>query len=129
MLPAFVVAGYSLLLFSVYSWPQGIFPWQGLVQGLLVIVLIAYGITTWPKQTPLQVSLSGNGAWLDGHGQWQLHKASRMTSWLLWIKLLATAENSGGPSRDIWVFRDAVTDDDYRRLCLAIRYQQVTNND
>lgn len=70
---------------------------------------------------------------------WQLSSRSRASSWVLWLYLepeFVTTHQSGtalglsnvfgyrATGHWLWVFRDEVSEQDFRRLALCIKYQQ-----
>ena len=128
----------AVLITSVWLWQPNWLPYQFVIQLMLSGLLLIYlrQQLTRRLQQPFIVSLSPDGqfrALSDGfsddhseHGwqnpgiQWQLSSQSRATDFMLWLHLT----NFQQQRQWVCIFRDEVSDEDYRRLCLAIKYQQ-----
>lgn len=125
----FVLLLELLLVISVWLWDPNWFPHQIWVQIALTMLLLIHG---WQSiinrlQAPVVFSMYQDGRWLylsdspDGNRaiQWQMSQHSRFTDWLVWIHLKGL-----GRSHWFWIFRDEVGDEEYRRICLAVKYCQ-----
>ncbi|MDN4500863.1 protein YgfX [Alteromonadaceae bacterium BrNp21-10] len=123
------IAFYGLLILSVWCWQPHIISYQWLLQIALSlgIMLLLYQQLQQLAFTSV-VSLSTEGQWLDLSQQraFNITRASRVTPWLLWIQLQSSVSSQ---RQWCWICRDAVSDDDYRRLARIIyRVQQGTLN-
>ena len=126
----YLVAFYSLLFVSVFSWQADIIiyqVWLQLFSATLVVMAAVVAIKHTDKSNRAFVALvSQQGDWTylsqQDNTSWKLSQRSRLTSWILWIHI---SEKIGvGESRWHWIFRDQVSEQDYRRLCRCILYQQ-----
>jgi hypothetical protein len=119
------VAGVLVFMLSIYLWQQDIMPYQGLVQIMCIVLLGGYAWRFWrqsasqPQRFAAVVSYQGEWTYLDQRSQpnWQLSPDSKITSLVLWIHL--QPKLAGKPCWQ-WVFRDQVSEQDYRRLCRCI---------
>lgn len=92
---------------------------------MVVVVLLSYAWRYWqrmiskPQKFAVMVSYQGQWTYLDQRevANWTLGANSKMTSWLLWVHLQPKLV---GKPRWQWVFRDQVSEQDYRRLCRCI---------
>ena len=118
-----------LFILSVWLWEPNWFPYQIWFQIGLTGLLLIHGWQSWNNrvQKSIVFSVYQDGRWLylsdspDGDQaiHWQMSKQSRFTDWLIWIHLTGL-----GKSHWFWIFRDEVSDEDYRRICLAVKYSQ-----
>jgi uncharacterized membrane protein YeiB len=126
----FLVAFYCLLLISVFSWQANIVVYQVWIQlfsAILVVMAAVVAFKNTDKYNQAFVALvSQQGDWTylsqQNNTSWQLSQRSRLTSWILWIHI--SAKIGVGQSRWHWIFKDQVSERDYRRLCRCILYQQ-----
>ena len=128
-----LVTLWGLVLLSVFHWQADIFPYQQLLQTCfaLITLLLAYrNLQNAAKSLPFSISFSQQGEWnyLDKEMQfqWQITEKSKLSSWLVWLQLRSPVD----PNQGHWlvIFKDQVSEADYRRLCRAILYQQQTKS-
>ncbi|MCY7296612.1 protein YgfX [Alteromonas sp. a30] len=137
-----------IFLGSVWTWQFNWFTGQEWIQLLLTLCVLLHWFQSYRHQLhhAVSVTLSEDGRWVFApqtklassaikHGHKHSHysglprgeplrlsRYSKATSWLLWIHIKYNKKQHW-----FWVFRDEVSDHDYRRLCLAIRYCQHHN--
>lgn len=82
------------------------------------------------KSPTITVDLSDQGEWLylglERQSHWNITSKSRVTPWLLWIHLISSVDQQ--KAHWLIVFKDQVSERDYRRLCRAILLQQQNNS-
>lgn len=89
---------------------------------LLVIVFIVGYLRSPGLNATVSVDEKGEWIWLQQQTMCTITPASRVSSWLLWVCLISPGDKK---VQWIWVFKDAVSDDDYRRLArIILRVQQ-----
>lgn len=121
---------YCLLLSSVWFWSATDFPFQLIFQMCICTILTGWFIHNRPNQenSSQTILLGEHGSWenLNPHKQehWKIMSESRVSSWLLWLKL----KNYSGQTQWKWIFSDAVDDISFRRLARGIKYQQLHAN-
>lgn len=120
---------WALVLLSLFHWQEAIFPYQQILQGLLALLILFFAYKTLnsaAKTLPFVITFNQQGEWSylgkETAIQWQMTEKSRLTDWLLWIQLSSPIDT--GQSHWVVVFKDQVSEADYRRLCRAILYQQ-----
>ena len=73
------------------------------------------------------VLVSEQGEWLyvqrAEQSSWQLSRRSRISSEVLWLYI--EPKIAGSKPHWLWLFNDQMNEQDYRRLCRCILYQQV----
>lgn len=122
---------YVLLVLSVLCWQSDIIPNQVLLQTLIVAIitycLFRAVLRNWrEKQSP--VIFSQLGDWLetreDRQVAWAITNKSRVSSLLLFVHLISPVNSR----RSKWclIYKDQVTERDFRRLSRAVIYQQQT---
>jgi hypothetical protein len=119
------VALVLVLMLSVYLWQQDIMPYQGIFQMLCIVLLGCYAWYSWRQSASKAqrfaavVSYQGEWTYLDQRSvpNWILSPDSKITGLVLWIHLQPRL--AGKPCWK-WVFRDQVSEQDYRRLCRCI---------
>lgn len=120
---------YGGLVVSILIWQPAVIPYQVVLEILIVICITFLIFTTVfrnRRQIYSPVTFSPKGEWLetniDGHISWKMTEKSRLTSFLLFIHLVSPIN----PKRSKWclVYKDQVTERDFRRLCCAVTYQQ-----
>ncbi|MFT6952292.1 MAG: hypothetical protein ACJAUL_003454 [Paraglaciecola sp.] len=112
-------------MLSIYLWQQDIMPYQPLFQIVCIALLGGYAWHFWrqnvsqPQRFAAVVSYQGEWTYLDQRprSNWLLSPDSKITSLVLWIHL--QPKLVGEPCWQ-WVFRDQVSEQDYRRLCRCI---------
>ena len=129
LLVVFQLLTYGVLVSSVLNWQIEIFQFQHLLQALVLccvsffILRVVYDCCC---QTHALVIFSSHGEWLESNineqTDWKMTDKSRVTSLLLFIHLISSAE--GRLSKWSLIYRDQVTEQDFRRLCCAVIYQQ-----
>ena len=120
-----------ILLLSVFTWQSQIMQYQLLIQ-LIVVFIISFYVFKASlisrRQTLSPVILSINGEWLEtdveGQVAWNITDKSRVSALLLFIHLVVS--NNIHQSKWCLVYKDQVSERDFRRLCRAIIYQQHT---
>jgi hypothetical protein len=126
----YLVAFYCLLFVSIFSWQANIILYQFWIQSSIAILVVAWAVFAvlhkgkYNQAFVALVSQRGDWTYLSQQDDtsWQFSQRSRLTSWVLWIHI--SSKIRVGQSRWHWVFRDQVSEQDYRRLCRCILYQQ-----
>ena len=121
---------YALMVLSLFSWQQDTFVYQLWIQvfGALVLMLLAFRALGESRRDNrlFVVIITEQGEWLyvdrSEQSSWQLTRHSRISSQVLWLHL--EPKIAGSKPRWLWVFNDQVSEQDYRRLCRCILYQQ-----
>ncbi|MFQ3235425.1 MAG: hypothetical protein ACI9C4_000983 [Paraglaciecola sp.] len=119
------VALVLVLMLSIYMWQHDIMPYQGAFQIACIGLLGGYAWRCWqrrasqPQRFAAVVSYLGEWTYLDQRSManWSLSPHSKITSLVLWVHL--KPKLAGTPCWQ-WVFRDQVSEQDYRRLCRCI---------
>lgn len=121
-----VLAVHVLILLSVWLWQPDSFSYQQAVQWSLSL-LCAVSLTRWLSRTPAEriftVSEEGDWQWgLPGQTERLLAPQSRVTAWVLLICL--QDKLSGSVAERLMLFRDQLSEQNYRRLCRIILRRQ-----
>lgn len=125
----FQLLAYAILVLSVLIWQSESIQYQYLLQASVLLLTTFFVIRTildnWQKiQEP--VIFSEHGEWLEtdiiGQVSWKITDKSRVSSLLLFIHLISPVN----ARRCKWclIYRDQLTEQDFRRLCRAVIYQQ-----
>ncbi|MBN7827493.1 protein YgfX [Bowmanella dokdonensis] len=113
---------FSLLLASLWLWQPQSLPGQVWIQIVLSMVLLWMAVRIAAKASPSRVfsiSEEGQWQWLDAQEEtMQVNPASRITSWMLWIRLESNVSNR---RNWVWIYRDSVQYADFRRLCRILQ--------
>jgi hypothetical protein len=120
---------WAVVLLSPFHWQSQIVPFQWLLQTLFSIVILwlaLLNLREHVKSQPLTVDLSSDGEWhelsLVGQYHWRISHKSRISPWFLWIHLVSPINHL--QTRWQVVYKDQVSELDYRRICRAILLQQ-----
>ena len=118
---------WALVLISVFQWQANSIPYQSVYQAILSLLLVglAYkNLKTEAAAEKVVIAFSTQGQWdyLEQQSQWQLTARSRVSDWLLWVNLQSILDSKQTHWR--LIFKDQCTEQDYRRLCRAIYFQQ-----
>lgn len=122
---------YGVLVLSVLNWQTEFIQYQLLLEILIVFVITffvfrAVLLSRGQTQPPVVFSLSGE--WLetniDGQVGWKITARSRVSSLVLFVHLISPI--NARHSKWCLIYRDQVTERDFRRLCCAVNYQQHT---
>ena len=128
----FQLLTYVILVCSVISWQTDIFQYEFLLQILIVFIITFVVLKTVlrsrrQKQSP--IIFSQFGEWMetnvDGQSTWTITNKSRVSSFLLFIHLKSPLNFHD--SKWCLIYKDQVTELDFRRLCRAVIYQQQTS--
>lgn len=131
------MAGYALCVGSVFNWQSGVFPMQFLMQLSVIATLLWVGVRHWNRLVHSSrnrvVMLSDNGEWLyldqESENNWQIGGRSRISNLLLWVELIPKIAGQNSRNSWLWIFRDQVTEQNYRRLCrVIIRQKQESSS-
>ena len=122
---------YAGLMGSVWIWQANVFDWQWVWQGAISILLLIYFYKHFrgylDAQLPV-VTFTEQGQWSEmdvqhqGHvSNWLLNKQSKITGYVLFLHLVSALN----PRRSKWMFlyKDQVSEQDYRRICRAVIFQ------
>jgi hypothetical protein len=121
---------YGLLVLSLFSWQQDTFVYQLWVQVFSALVLMLLALRAFGEahrdNRLFVVVITEQGEWLyvehAEQSSWQISERSRISSEVLWLHI--EPKIAGSKARWLWVFNDQVSEQDYRRLCRCILYQQ-----
>lgn len=120
---------YGLLLVSVCLWQPNTFTGQLVLQVILCLVLAGVfyrHFTQYCQRKIPPVTFDQQGLWTEleqGQGSsWRLTSQSRLSGLLIFIHLVSAL--NAKRSKRLLLFKDQMTEQDYRRLCRAVIYQQ-----
>ena len=132
LLLIFQLLTYVVLVLSVLNWQSEIIKYQIFLQILVVFtvtVLVFRSILNSRHHAQLSVILSLRGEWLetnkDKQTSWIITDKSRTSSILLFIHLISPINTLN--SKWCLIYKDQVSEQDFRRLCRAVIYQQQTS--
>ncbi|MDU0354379.1 protein YgfX [Paraglaciecola aquimarina] len=119
-----IIAG--LFVLSFWCWKAQILPFQWLIQSVLSI-LVCVHFFKWLKQQQAQkvspVIFTVDGQWTElEHDSWLITQQSRISRFVLFINLSSVL--NAAHSKWFVVYHDQVSEQEYRRLCRAIIFQQ-----
>lgn len=126
----FQLLTYAVLVLSVLIWQSDIIQYQFLIQIVVVfaITFSAFRFLSGKHQTQAPIIFSLRGEWLettiDRQIAWKITDKSRVSSLLLFIHLISPV--NARDSKWCLIYKDQVTERNFRRLCCAIIYQQQT---
>ena len=125
---------YGVLVASVFVWQPNVLTYQKLWQGITVLLITIYFLRRWRDRERsdiiVQVSYLGEWNYLDQRpdANWWIGEQSKMLGGLLLIQLIPFLQRhqqkADSSSHWCWVFRDRVSEQDYRRLCRCILASQ-----
>jgi hypothetical protein len=125
----FQMLTYGLMILSVLIWQTEIIPYQILLEILIVSIITIFAFKTVvlsQRQMYPPVIFSLAGEWLETSVEaqtgWLVTDKSRISSLLLFIHLMSPVNSSHSKWR--LIYKDQVTERDFRRLCCAVNYQQ-----
>lgn len=120
---------WGVVLVSPFHWQSHIVPFQWLIQTLFSLIILWLALTSLHehvKSQPLTVDLSSDGEWYElspiAQSHWRISLKSRISPWFLWIHLVSPINQQQAHWRV--VYKDQVSELDYRRICRAILFQQ-----
>lgn len=123
---------YVVLVWSVLNWQSEIIKYQLFFQCLVVFAVTYFvfkSILSSRRQTQPPVILSLSGEWLETNKDeqtiWIITEKSRTSSILLFVHLISPI--NALHSKWCLICKDQVTEQDFRRLCRAVIYQQQTS--
>ena len=125
----FQLLAYAVLVLSVLNWQSEMIQYQLLFQALVLFIITffifkAVLLSCCQMQHP--VIFSEDGEWLetniDDQIDWRITDKSRVSSLLIFVNLISSV--NARHSKWYLVFKDQVTEQDFRRLCRAVIYQQ-----
>ena len=119
------------LVLSVISWQIEVMQYQFLLQALVVSIITYFffrAVINGRHQTQAPVIVSQSGDWVETNTgeqtSWKITDKSRVSSLLLFIHLISPVNVR--LSKWCLIYKDQVTEQDFRRLCRAVIYQQQT---
>tara|TARA_R110002153_G_scaffold53487_1_gene149111 strand:+ start:2233 stop:2679 length:447 start_codon:yes stop_codon:yes gene_type:complete len=122
---------YGLLVLSVLNWQSEIIQYQFFLEILIVCIISIFifrAVLHNRRQTLSPIILSLQGEWLETNINeqisWKITSRSRVSSLVLFIHLISPI--NARHSKWCLIYRDQVTERDFRRLCCAVIYQQQT---
>jgi hypothetical protein len=122
----YVIRAFLLLcLSSIWFWPL-LVPWQWLVQLVFSVLVIYVGYDVkFIDKTTQQFELDDQGIvqlLIDKqYQQFTLLSASVTSDWFCFVVLSPKELLSANKKQRFWVFRDAVDEQSYRRICRVIQ--------
>ena len=129
LLVVFQLLSYVVLVMSILNWQFDVYEYQVLLQLLIIFIIsfLVFRTVFYSKgQAKTSAIISHSGEWLETHvdGQigWKITDRSRVSSLLLFIHLISPV--NARHSKWYLIYKDEVTDQDFRRICRAILYQQ-----
>ncbi|WP_460312448.1 protein YgfX [Aliiglaciecola aliphaticivorans] len=121
----------SFLIASFWLWKEAVIPGQLLLQCLCTLLVVMLGLT-WlirlsrtPSANVMSLTADGEVNWLQGteQGCWKLSHKSKICG--VFICLFFQKNIFDNRSRFIWLAKDQVSEQDFRRLCrVVLRCQQ-----
>jgi hypothetical protein len=129
----FFCIAYVVLSASVIAWQPNIVHYQLLLQLLFWMAVSVYCVKKWRKVDRsawvVQVSYQGEWNYLDGREEanWWIGEDSKMLDGLLWVQLIPLLQRTQSKASSVrwcWIFKDSVSERDYRRLCRCILASQ-----
>jgi hypothetical protein len=129
LLVFFQLLTYLILVLSVLNWQHDIVQYQFFLQVVIILIITFFVLKAilhgW-HQTQASVILSQNGGWLeiniDRQVAWRMTNKSRISSILLFIHLVSPL--NARHSKRCLIYKDQVSERDFRRLCRTVIYQQ-----
>ncbi|MCF2946542.1 hypothetical protein L0668_00335 [Paraglaciecola aquimarina] len=125
----FLIGTFGVLATSFWTWKPDIMPFQWILQLVLSCGVLCIGVKkVLVQQTklPLVISFTEKGEWLELtntlQSSWLINHDSR----IMGVILLLRVTSALNPSLGKWliIYKDQVSEADFRRLCRAIIYQQ-----
>lgn len=119
----------ACLISTVLAWQPEVFKYSFLLQALFIFIVIVYFFKvilfrSYGNHVP--VIFSECGEWmetdLDKQISWKVTDKSRASGFLIFIHLSSAANHCH--SKWCLVYKDQVSEKDYRRICRAVMYQQ-----
>ena len=104
-------------------------------QCFLTIVLVVLAKKLGTKREPNSVVLlEDNGQWSqldnDSSGLWEVSSGSRASAIMLWIELSSKNLSGKAKKKWLWIFYDAVSPADYRRISrIVVRRQEMMKDE
>lgn len=132
---------FLILSLSVWTWQPEVLPFQWAIQSLFSVLLIYFGYAKFvdnKKHISPSITFTEQGQWLELIGRtelgglkecgeeaqtsWLISHKSRITSLFLFVHVISALN----PNRSKWVtiYKDQVSEHNYRRLCRAVIFQQ-----
>ncbi len=124
---------YLVLSASVFAWQPNVVRYQLLLQIAVWLAISVYCTKKWRKidrsAWVVQVSYQGEWNFLDARqdANWWIGEESKMLDGLLWVQLIPLLQRTqprASSARWCWIFKDSVSERDYRRLCRCILASQ-----
>lgn len=130
---AVVVSSHCFIVWSVFQWQASALQFQNVFQvglGVAVLSSMLWHLIQSNCQEHAQVMvLCETGQCELEHmqrlNQWEICADSRGSAWLIWLKLRSVSEPAD--CFWLWVFRDQVIDDDFRRISRVVLRSQQAN--
>lgn len=120
---------YGIFVVSILLWQRSIIHYQIFLEILLVSCVTFFIFKTlfhYRCQRYSIITFSTKGEWLESdrgeQSSWIITDKSRVTSLLLFIHLMSPI--NAGRSKWRLIYKDQVTEREFRRFCGAIFYQQ-----
>lgn len=120
---------YGVLILSILGWQRDIVHHQFLLELLVISIIGVFAfqaVLNNKRQPRLPVVFSLQGDWLethtDGHIGWIITSSSRVSHFVLFVHLISPV--NAGRSKWCLIYKDQVTERDFRRICCAIIYKQ-----
>jgi hypothetical protein len=129
LLVFFQLLTYLILVLSVLNWQHDIVQYQFFLQIVIMLIITFFvfrAILHGWHQTQASVILSQSGEWLeiniDRQVAWRITNKSRISSVLLFIRLVSPL--NARHSKWCLIYKDQVSERDFRRLCRTVIHQQ-----
>ena len=121
-------------LLPVWLIESPLFTLLWIAQCFLSLCLVVFAIQQWLKPQDEEVALvEETGLWtrLDAESSnaWKISGGSRVSSLMLWVELSPLMPLDNEKSRWCWIFSDAVSKKDFRRLSRIIIRQQRSHEE
>lgn len=128
------MATHCFVVWSVFQWQPAVLPLQSALQiGLsavmffsLIWLVIQFNRHATSRIMVLCESGQCELTHMQKYSQWIIASESRCSAWLLWLKLQSVSDPSD--CFWLWLFRDQVTDDDFRRISRVVHRSQQSHS-
>ncbi|MBC3766878.1 protein YgfX [Neptunicella marina] len=117
------IALTGILILSVWSWQPDVMRqqvWLQLFISLILLVFVIYHLKQSSLSAIVSVDTDGHWLWLDRQTTANIQSSSKISQFVLWVYL----QEADGKRHWLWIFKDAVKYEDFRRLSRIILQMQ-----
>nr|WP_241737614.1 protein YgfX [Neptunicella marina] len=123
MVKGLQIALTGILILSVWSWQPDVMRqqvWLQLFISLILLVFVIYHLKQSSLSAIVSVDTDGHWLWLDRQTTANIQSSSKISQFVLWVYL----QEADGKRHWLWIFKDAVKYEDFRRLSRIILQMQ-----